>query len=175
MPLEVTITGWSPFSPGDADNASLPVAGLEYSFTNRSQASIDAMFSLNAENIMAEPSKDQPDRESKPFDRIRPTPGGFILYGPGAKDRPWDEGCCAAWVNDERNGKPCLVPGFPEPPLERYPFRRVSREGTAARRPGGGSVAVRATHDSIRCRKDHYIVFGLVRCEFQSLRARKWI
>jgi uncharacterized protein (DUF608 family) len=35
MPLEVEITGWSPFEPGDADNASLPVAALEYHFTNR--------------------------------------------------------------------------------------------------------------------------------------------
>ena len=30
----VEITGWSPFEPGDADNSSLPVAALEYRFTN---------------------------------------------------------------------------------------------------------------------------------------------
>ncbi len=28
VPLQVEITGWSPFEPGDADNASLPVAAL---------------------------------------------------------------------------------------------------------------------------------------------------
>jgi len=36
MPLETELTGWSPFCPRDADNASLPVAGIEYRFTNRS-------------------------------------------------------------------------------------------------------------------------------------------
>ena len=34
-PIEVSIMGWSPFEPGDADNASLPVAALEYRFTSR--------------------------------------------------------------------------------------------------------------------------------------------
>ena len=34
IPLQVTITGWSPFIPGDADNSSLPVAALEYTFHN---------------------------------------------------------------------------------------------------------------------------------------------
>ena len=34
IPLDATITGWSPFIPGDADNASLPVGTLEYSFKN---------------------------------------------------------------------------------------------------------------------------------------------
>ena len=47
LPLEVELTGWSPFSPGDADNSSLPVAGLEYRFLNRSSASVDAVFSFN--------------------------------------------------------------------------------------------------------------------------------
>jgi len=28
VPIEVELTGWSPFEPGDADNASLPVAAL---------------------------------------------------------------------------------------------------------------------------------------------------
>ena len=34
IPLEIKITGWSPFIPGDSDNASLPVGALEYSFVN---------------------------------------------------------------------------------------------------------------------------------------------
>jgi uncharacterized protein (DUF608 family) len=59
VPLEVELTGWSPFSPGDADNASLPVAGLEYKFINRSHTSIDAVFSFNAGNFMAEPQDPQ--------------------------------------------------------------------------------------------------------------------
>ena len=34
-PLEVTLTGWSPFVPNDPDGSSLPVAGLEYRIVNR--------------------------------------------------------------------------------------------------------------------------------------------
>jgi uncharacterized protein (DUF608 family) len=100
VPLELTLTGWSPFSPGDADNASLPVAGLEYTFTNRTTASVEAVFSFNAENFLAEPLAYPPPPDSERLDRIRPTPGGFILYGPGAKGRPTDEGTCAIWVNE---------------------------------------------------------------------------
>ena len=35
--LSAEITCWSPFSPGDTDNASLPVAGLEYRLTNHNR------------------------------------------------------------------------------------------------------------------------------------------
>jgi uncharacterized protein (DUF608 family) len=34
MPVEVTVTAWSPFIPGDEDNSSLPVGGFEYTFKN---------------------------------------------------------------------------------------------------------------------------------------------
>src|SRR4030042_5978266 len=34
VPLEIKLTGWSPFIPSDPDNSSLPVGGLEYSFKN---------------------------------------------------------------------------------------------------------------------------------------------
>jgi uncharacterized protein (DUF608 family) len=96
LPLAATITGWSPFSPGDADSASLPVAGLEYRFENQSRSNVEAVFSFNAENFLATAS----DSDSERLDRIQPTPGGFILYGAGTKERPWDEGSCAAWIDD---------------------------------------------------------------------------
>src|SRR5512140_2574852 len=41
LPLQVEITGWSPFEPGDPDNSSLPVAALEYRFTNRAKAPLE--------------------------------------------------------------------------------------------------------------------------------------
>lgn len=102
IPLQVTVTGWSPFSPGDADNASLPVAALEYRFENRSKASVDSLFSFNAENFMAIPW-DSASNESRP-DRIRDLPGGFVLYGPGSPGRLWEDGAFAAWV-DEASAK----------------------------------------------------------------------
>ena len=52
MPLTAELTGWSPFLPGDADNSSLPVAALEYRFTNPTTQPVSAVFSFNAENFM---------------------------------------------------------------------------------------------------------------------------
>ncbi len=52
VPLEVEICGWSPFEPGNADAASLPVAALEYRFTNRTASEVQAVFSWNALNFM---------------------------------------------------------------------------------------------------------------------------
>jgi uncharacterized protein (DUF608 family) len=98
VPLEVELTGWSPFSPGDADNSSLPVAGVEYRFFNRSPASVDAVFSFHSQNFLAAPEDLFAKR--KPLARIRTTANGFILWGPGADDRRWDDASLAAWVDD---------------------------------------------------------------------------
>ena len=91
VPLEVEITGWSPFEPGDSDNASLPVAALEYRFTNRTQSSVEAVFSFNAKNFMV--NGEQPHA-------VRPIDKGFILWGGGPKDQPWEEGAFSATVSD---------------------------------------------------------------------------
>ncbi len=98
--LELELTGWSPFSPGDADNSSLPVAGLEYRFLNPSSASVDAVFSFNTENFLAA-HEDWPSNKA-PSNRIRSTSNGFILCGRGPEDSPWDDACLAAWVNDPK-------------------------------------------------------------------------
>ncbi|HWH68555.1 MAG TPA: GH116 family glycosyl hydrolase, partial [Candidatus Sulfotelmatobacter sp.] len=91
VPLQVELTGWSPFEPGDPDNSSLPVAALEYRFTNRSKTPIEAVFSFNAKNFMALGRNAQ---------AVRPIAGGFILWGAGAKDQPWEEGAFAATVSE---------------------------------------------------------------------------
>ena len=75
LPLEVEITAWSPFEPGDADGSSLPVAALEYRFRNRRKRGVEAVFSLNAMNFMA--------AEGRPRRRCAPTAGGFVLWGGG--------------------------------------------------------------------------------------------
>ena len=92
FPLEAEITGWSPFEPGDADNSSLPVAALEYRFLNASKAPQDCVFSFNAKNFMALGGNNSQS--------VRPIEGGFILWGAGPKDRPWDEGAFSATVSD---------------------------------------------------------------------------
>jgi len=53
LPLQVQVTGWSPFIPTDDDNSSLPVGAIEYKFTNKSNTSIDAVFSFNSKNFLA--------------------------------------------------------------------------------------------------------------------------
>jgi uncharacterized protein (DUF608 family) len=52
FPLDVSITGWSPFIPTDHDNSGLPVGGLEYTFNNTGSKPIEACFSYHSENNM---------------------------------------------------------------------------------------------------------------------------
>ena len=91
VPLKVVVTGWSPFEPGDADNSSLPVAAIEYRFTNPTARPIEAVFSWNARNFMAVAENAQ---------AVTSTPGGFILSGEGPKDRSWEDGAFSAAVTD---------------------------------------------------------------------------
>jgi uncharacterized protein (DUF608 family) len=90
IPLTVELTGWSPFIPGDADASSLPVAALEYTFTNNSHHPIDATFSFHAVNFMA--TRDGGER-------VEGDEGGFVLYQPGTEEKPWAEGALKAWTN----------------------------------------------------------------------------
>jgi uncharacterized protein (DUF608 family) len=91
IPLSVEITGWSPFEPGDADNSSLPVAALEYRFTNRSKGPVEAVFSFNARNFMAAKGNQE---------AVRPAAGGFILWSGTSKVNPSDEAAFSATVSE---------------------------------------------------------------------------
>jgi uncharacterized protein (DUF608 family) len=91
VPLAVEITGWSPFEPGDADNASLPVAALEYRFTNRSNRPREAVFSWSAKNFMAFGNNPH---------AVKSAPGGFLLWCAAPQDRAWEEGAFTAAVDD---------------------------------------------------------------------------
>ena len=90
-PLEVTLTGWSPFEPNDPDGSSLPVAGLEYRIVNRGRTRLDAVFSFHARNFMG--TRDKPQA-------VRAVEGGFELWGGADKDKPWEEGSFAAVVDE---------------------------------------------------------------------------
>ncbi len=91
IPLEITITGWSPFIPGDSDNSSLPVGSLEYCFKNPTDSTIDAVFSYNAKNFMA---------LSREGHSIKPVKNGFILWQDGDEQNPHNAGSFAAFVDD---------------------------------------------------------------------------
>ena len=77
-PLEVEITGWSPFVPGDADSSSLPVAALEYRFTNRTARAARRPSSRSTRGTSWRVGR-------RPSRRCAPIPGGFVLWGGGAE------------------------------------------------------------------------------------------
>jgi uncharacterized protein (DUF608 family) len=91
VPLEVTMTGWSPFIPGDADDSSLPVGGLEYAFHNPTGAPVEAMFSFNTKNFMAMGTRS---------DGIGAVANGFVLFDKGTEGKPADPGALAVFVDD---------------------------------------------------------------------------
>jgi uncharacterized protein (DUF608 family) len=93
LPLDVQVTGWSPFTPGDADSSSLPVVALEYRFTNWGNNPIEAVFSHNVRNFMVV--------DKSPRNAVRPATRGFVLWGAGAPEKPWEEGYFSASVPDE--------------------------------------------------------------------------
>ena len=91
LPLEVTLTGWSPFIPADADNSSLPVGAVEYSFRNTGSSKINAVFSYNSGNFMGQPDG---------LNKIKATSNGFVLSEEGVKDKPESKGDFAIFTNE---------------------------------------------------------------------------
>lgn len=80
LPLKVKITGWSPFVPTDDDNSSLPVAAMEYSFTNTGAVHVEAVFSFNAKNFLS---------VEKGSNRISALQNGFVLKEAGTTENPY--------------------------------------------------------------------------------------
>lgn len=95
IPLKIEITGWSPFVPGDADKSSLPVAAMEYHFTNPTDNQIEAVYSFNAKNFMSTGSGAK---------AVLSGTNGFILWQPGSEEKPWEQGAFCASV-DDKNAK----------------------------------------------------------------------
>ena len=90
MPVAVELTGWSPFTPGAADDSSLPVAALEYRFTNRSDKALKAVFSFHADNFMRIGNGS----------RVNAIARGFALVQPPLADKPEAEGSFAVCTDD---------------------------------------------------------------------------
>ena len=90
LPLSVKISGWSPFIPGDADNSSLPVGSLEYSFKNTGSSKIEAIFSFNSVNFM---------RKGEGKNSIEPITNGFVLKQKGTEKEPFQQGDFAIFTD----------------------------------------------------------------------------
>src|SRR6218665_1436928 len=91
VPLEVSVKGWSPFTPGDADHSSLPAGALEYVFTNRGKLPVEAVFSYHAKNFLAS------DAEQG---KINSMSKGFVLRQDGTKEMPHQEGDFAIYTDE---------------------------------------------------------------------------
>ena len=103
IPLEVELTGWNPFTPGDADNSCLPVGALEYGFANPTGSEVRAVFSFNTYNLMATGEKGN---------HIGAMDGGFVLSQAGDAEHPENEGHFAVFVlGDEATVDHCWFKG----------------------------------------------------------------
>jgi len=91
IPLEITITGWSPFIPSDEDNSSLPCGALEYKMVNKGTSSIEGVFSFNSQNFMKKPGCKN---------MIRPMEKGFVLSNDGGEEHPHLNGEFAIFSDD---------------------------------------------------------------------------
>ncbi|MCD2425371.1 non-lysosomal glucosylceramidase [Niabella pedocola] len=92
MPLKATLTGWSPFIPGDEDNSGLPAGALEYTFTNRSSKTVEAVFSYNARNFVARGERG----------RIQKMDNGFILSQEPGKEKPFTKTDFAVYTTTDQ-------------------------------------------------------------------------
>ena len=112
MPVEVELTGWSPFIPNNADDSSLPVAALEYRLINRSSKAVEAVLSYHAFNFMKTAEhKDFHDKKDNKGSAILPMEGGFVLSQPAVEGKPAEEGYFAAFVLPSSTGNRTLDTG----------------------------------------------------------------
>ncbi len=93
VPLNVEITGWSPFIPCQSDDSSLPVGALEYRFENPTDKTIEAVFSFHSRNFMA--------LDPRTGNTIVPISNGFVLRQFGTEQAPHEEGQFAVFVDGE--------------------------------------------------------------------------
>ncbi|MGV8092588.1 MAG: GH116 family glycosyl hydrolase [Mangrovibacterium sp.] len=91
LPVDVRITGWSPFIPTDADISCLPVGAIEYTFKNKGNKSVDAVFSFNSENFI---------RQGGNKGRIKKITNGFVLTQEATPENPSLEGEFAIFTDD---------------------------------------------------------------------------
>lgn len=90
LPLDVRITGWSPFIPTDGDHSGMPVGGLEYTFVNTGQEAVEAVFSYNSRNFI---------QHGKGPGRIKKTDRGFVLSQEGTEEKPHLKGDFAIYTD----------------------------------------------------------------------------
>jgi uncharacterized protein (DUF608 family) len=89
VPVEVSITGWSPFTPPNPDPSGLPLGAIEYTFKNPTDKPLKCIFSFNSKNFI-----------NSQGGSIGAINGGFILYDKKGEDRS-KHGGFAFYLKDE--------------------------------------------------------------------------
>jgi uncharacterized protein (DUF608 family) len=97
VPVVATVTGWSPFVPGDSDSASLPVAGVEYSLVNTSRQPAQLVFSYHARNFIY--VKDAPGKSG-----VAALADGYELWQRPGDGPAWNEGSLRIRVDSRKAG-----------------------------------------------------------------------
>lgn len=77
IPIEVLLTGWSPFIPTDENSSGMPIGAIEYSFKNKSAKTLESIFSYNAKNFLS---------MDKGSNSIQSMMNGFILHEAGTEE-----------------------------------------------------------------------------------------
>jgi len=90
IPVQASVTAWSPFIPGDIDTSSYPFAALEYTFTNASSQTIKAVYSFNAFNFMKLTNAAY----------VSAGENYFLLGEPKSDEKPEQEGVFCAAVDE---------------------------------------------------------------------------
>ena len=99
MPVNVDITGWSPFIPGDADNSSLPVGDWNTLSKIPGDKDLEAVFSFNSENFMRVQVPSEWGDQYVGKDSILEMDNGFILEQPCFPDKPHYKGEFAVFTD----------------------------------------------------------------------------
>lgn len=90
IPLDVEVTGWSPFIPGDEDNSSLPVAIFEYHFKNNTDRVHESVFSWNSKNFL----------KGSGTKSIESAPNGFTMVQKSELENSFQNSWLTAFVDD---------------------------------------------------------------------------
>ena len=99
MPIEAEIEAFNPFTPGDADNSSLPVASITYKLKNVSLNKLEGVFSFHTFNFIRIRKYDMDDFKRTDINTFH-RKNGFVFHQDGSENDPAAFGEAYVSVND---------------------------------------------------------------------------
>lgn len=96
-PVQTTIKAWSPFTPTNSYDSSLPLAIAEYTFKNSSTVEQSCIFSFHTQNFLG----------TKEFNRVSKQTNGFMLENDGTMEKPWEKTKFSVKADDKKTTVNC--------------------------------------------------------------------